>query len=203
MPHSRASAKRDKTSSGGSVGSSGCSGSGSGCTAPSWHLWWTAADAARLARSRRCLGPRRERLGVLDGALLGRCRHHDVRPSRCRAGCAAPRHRLWRRGCDSARCSDGCRGRGHRRRGRADRPRTAAAARGRHPHRIDVRAALARRVASTSSVSINGIWGGNERALDEAHRVLKPGGGHWHQLLGDGPSGRLQAGVQSCCRPLT
>lgn len=37
------------------------------------------------------------------------------------------------------------------------------------------------------AVSINGIWGGNERALDEAHRVLRPGGGLGISFWGTGP----------------
>ena len=37
------------------------------------------------------------------------------------------------------------------------------------------------------AVSINGIWGGNQRALDEAHRVLKPGGGVGISFWGTGP----------------
>ena len=37
------------------------------------------------------------------------------------------------------------------------------------------------------AVSINGIWGGNERALDEAHRVLRPGGGIGISFWGTGP----------------
>ena len=33
-------------------------------------------------------------------------------------------------------------------------------------------------------ISINGIWGGNQPALDEARRVLEAGRSHRHQLLG-------------------
>ena len=36
-------------------------------------------------------------------------------------------------------------------------------------------------------ISINGIWGGNQAALDEAHRVLKPGGGIGISFWGKGP----------------
>jgi ubiquinone/menaquinone biosynthesis C-methylase UbiE len=36
-------------------------------------------------------------------------------------------------------------------------------------------------------VSINGIWGGNDDALSEAHRVLRPGGGIGISFWGPGP----------------
>jgi len=36
-------------------------------------------------------------------------------------------------------------------------------------------------------ISINGIWGGNQDALVEAHRVLKPGGGIGISFWGKGP----------------
>jgi SAM-dependent methyltransferase len=36
-------------------------------------------------------------------------------------------------------------------------------------------------------ISINGIWGGNQAALDEAHRVLEPGGGIGISFWGTGP----------------
>ncbi|HTN80516.1 MAG TPA: methyltransferase domain-containing protein, partial [Acidimicrobiales bacterium] len=36
-------------------------------------------------------------------------------------------------------------------------------------------------------ISINGIWGGNQPALDEAYRVLKPGGGVGISFWGTGP----------------
>ncbi len=36
-------------------------------------------------------------------------------------------------------------------------------------------------------ISINGIWGGNDDALGEAHRVLRPGGGIGISFWGTGP----------------
>ena len=41
-----------------------------------------------------------------------------------------------------------------------------------------------------AAISINGIWGGCQDALDEAFRVLKTGAPLGHQLLGRGAAAR-------------
>ncbi len=51
-------------------------------------------------------------------------------------------------------------------------------------------------------ISINGIWGGNQAALDEAHRVLEARRWHRHQLLGHWSAARPPTGVQGVRQPL-
>jgi SAM-dependent methyltransferase len=97
-----------------------------------------------------------------------------------------------------------------------------AAGRGATPAGIDASAALVRiardrtpgadlRVGSMFALpwadgsfdavtSINGIWGGCEEALDEAHRVLRPGGMIGISFWGDGPPNDLREAFKAIAR---
>ena len=70
----------------------------------------------------------------------------------------------------------GAKGFGHRCLGRPACHRGQPCAGGRPPARADVPCCCGRNGRSAPRSRINGIWGGCETALDEAWRVLRPGG---------------------------
>ena len=136
------------------------------------------------------MGPRGQRLVLPVRALRVRGDRRDLRPARRRARGVAARHRLRVGSGRAPRRRDG------RRRWPASTP----------PPTLIAIARTARRPPTCGSarcsncrgptdslrrrVSINGIWGGCEAALDEAFRVLRPGGRDRYQLLGQRPAAR-------------
>ena len=132
-------------------------------------------------------GAARRRLGVPVRALRGRDDPGDLPAGRCRRGNVAARHRLRVGPRRPLRRRDGC-----RRRRASTRPHrwsTSPATARPTPTCASARCSNCRGPTrpSTPSRRSTGSGVGARRALVEAHRVLRPGGAHRDQLLGEGP----------------